>query len=52
MINFDEVTEENLKEHPNWLQLPDRPYILLIIRGSGYGKTYPLFHLISHQRVY
>ena len=32
MINFDDVTKENIKEHnPNWPQIPDRPDIILII---------------------
>ena len=27
MINFDDVTKENMKQHnPNWPQIPDRPY--------------------------
>ena len=36
MINFDDVTNENIKENnPNWPQLPDCPYRVLIIGGSG-----------------
>ena len=32
MINFDDVTKDNIKEHnPNWSQIPDRPDIILII---------------------
>ena len=39
LINFDDVTKENIKEHnPNWLQIPDHPYVILIIRGSVSGK--------------
>ena len=31
MINFD-VTKENIKEHnPNWAQIPDHLYKILII---------------------
>ena len=27
MINFDDVTKENIKEHnPNWPQTPNHPY--------------------------
>ena len=37
------------KTYPNWLQIPDHPYRLLIIGGSGSGKTNSLFNLISHQ---
>ena len=40
MINFDVVTKGNIKEHiPNWPQIPDHPYKVLIIGVSGYGKT-------------
>ena len=29
MINFDCVTEENIKEHnPIWLQIPDHPVLI------------------------
>ena len=50
MINFDDVTKENIKEHnPNWPQIPDHPYRILIIGGSGSGKTNSLFNLINHQ---
>ena len=50
MINFDDVTKANIKEHnPNWPQILDHPYIVLIIGGSGSGKTNSLFNLISHQ---
>ena len=50
MINFDNVTKENIKEHnPNWPQIPDHPYRILIIEGSGSVKTNSLFNLISQQ---
>ena len=50
MINFDDVTKENIKKHnPNWLQILDHPYRILIIGGSGSGKTKSLFKLISLQ---
>ena len=44
MINFDDVTNRNIKEH--WPQIPDHP---LIIEGFGSRKTNQLFILISHQ---
>ena len=51
MINFHDVTKENVKEHnSNWLQIPDHTYRILIIRDSGSGKTKSLFNLISHKR--
>ena len=50
MINFDDVTKENIKEHnPNWPQIPYHPYRILKIGGSGSGKTNSLFNLINHQ---
>ena len=50
MINFDDVTKEKIKEHnPNWPKISDHPYRILIIGGSGSGKTNSLFNLICHQ---
>ena len=50
MNNFDDVIKENIKEHnPYWPQIPDHPYRIIIIRGSGSGKTNSLFNLINHQ---
>ena len=49
MIQFDDVTKENMKGHnPDCLQIPDHPFKTLIIRGSGFGKTNALLNLISH----
>ena len=51
MFHFDDVTKENIKEHnPNWPQIPDHLYILIILflGGSGSGKT-NLFNFINHQ---
>ena len=36
MINFDDYTNEINK---NWPYIPDHPYRILIIKGSGSGKT-------------
>ena len=50
MINFHDVTKENIKEHnPSWLQISDHQYRILRIGGSGSGKTDSLFNLISQQ---
>ena len=50
MINFEDVIKENIKGHnPNWPQIPDHPYRILIIGGSGSGKTNSLFNLINQQ---
>ena len=50
MINFDEYTNENEKEHNlNWSYIPGHPYRILIIGGSGSGKTNGLLNLIHSQ---
>ena len=51
MLNFDNVIKENTKkEHnSNWPQIPDHPYRILVIGGSGSGKTNSLFSSINHQ---
>ena len=36
MKNYDESVEMN--HNPNWPYIPDRPYGILIIGGSGSGK--------------
>ena len=47
MINFDGVTKENRSEYnPSWPQISYHPCRILITRGSGYGKTNPLFNVI------
>ena len=49
MINLDEVTNENKTEHnPKWTYIPDYPYRMLIIRGSGSGKTNALLNLTNN----
>ena len=51
MINFDEYTNENKISHnPNWPYIPDHPYRILIIGGSGTGKTNALLNLINNQQ--
>ena len=41
MINFDDVTKNTPKEHNlNKPKIPDHSYRLIIIRGSGSGKTF------------
>ena len=50
MINLDSITNENNKEHnEKWLFLPDHLYRILIISGSGSGKTNALLNLIKKQ---
>ena len=50
MINFDDTTGENIKEHnPNQPQISDHPCIILIIQGSESEKSNALLNFISHQ---
>ena len=50
MINFDDIVKENIKKHnPNWPQISNHPYRILIIGGSRSGKRNSLFNLISQQ---
>ena len=50
MINSDSFTNENNKEHnEKWPYIPDHPYRILIIGGSGSGKTNALLNLINEQ---
>ena len=53
MINFDDYfnvndDENKTKHNKNWPYAPDHPYRLLIIRGSGSGKTNVLLNLIEN----
>ena len=50
MITLDSITNENNKEHnEKWSYIPDHPYRILIIGGSGSGKTNALINLINGQ---
>ena len=47
---MDSITNENNKEHnEEWSYIPDHPYRILIIGGSGWGKTNALPNLIKDQ---
>ena len=48
MINFDDIGNKNKTKHnKNWPYIPDHPYRMLIIGGSGSGKTNALINLIK-----
>ena len=50
MNNFDDYTNENKTIHnKNWPYIPDHPCRILIIWGSGSGKTNTLLNLINNQ---
>ena len=50
MINLDGITNEHNKKHnEKWPYIPDNSYRILIIGGSGSGKTNTLLNLIKEQ---
>ena len=50
MINFDDYANENKIQHnKKWPYILDHPYRILIIGGSGSGKTNVLLNLIENQ---
>ena len=50
MTNFDNYTNENKIEHNlKWPYIPDHPYKILIVGGSGPGKRNTLLNLIKDQ---
>ena len=57
MINFDEYSNENKREHNSkWIfqiahkaNIPDHPYRILVAGGFGSGKTNALLNLINNQ---
>ena len=48
MKNYDNLVEIN--HNPKWPYIPDHAHRILIIGGSGSGKTDVLLNLIKHQR--
>ena len=50
MINLDSIVNDNNKKHnEKWPYIPDHPYRILIVGGSGSGKTNTLLNLINQQ---
>ena len=50
MINFDYYVNEHKTEHnKDWPYISDNPYRILIIGGSGSGKTNVLLNFIENQ---
>ena len=50
MCNFDCITKEVIKEHnSNQPEIPNHLYRILIVGGSGSGKTNTLLNLINHK---
>ena len=48
MKNYDQSVEIN--HNPNLSYIPEHPYRILIIGGSGSGKANVLLNLIKHIR--
>ena len=46
MINLDSITNES---NEKWPYIPDHPYRILVICGSGSGETNALLNLINEQ---
>ena len=50
MLNLDSIANANNKEYnKKWLFIPDHPYRILVIGGSGLEMTDALLNLISQQ---
>ena len=49
MINLDNIINKNNEEYKKWSHIPDHPYRILIIGGSGSRKTNTLLNLINEQ---
>ena len=48
MKSYDKSVKIN--HNPNWPYVPDHPYRILVIGGSGSGKTNVLLNLIKKQQ--
>ena len=48
MKNYDESVEVGC--NTNWVYIPSHPYKVLMIGGSGSGKTIVLVKLIKHKQ--
>ena len=50
MFHLDDITNESNKEqNDKWPYISDHPYRILIIGGSGSGKTNALINLVKEQ---
>ena len=51
MINVDSIVNDKIEKHnEKWPYIPDHPYRILIIGGTGSGKTNTLLNSINEQR--
>ena len=49
MINFDNYTKNKTEHNSKWPYIPDYPYRIVTVGGSGSGKTNALLNLINNQ---
>ena len=50
MFNFDYIMKEDIKEHnPNWPEIPDHLYRIVLIGGFGSGKKNALLKLTNNE---
>ena len=49
MFNLDITKKNNKKHNEKWPYVPDHPYRILMIGGSGTGKTSVMYNLIHEQ---
>ena len=50
MFNLGSITNENNNKHSEkWPYIPDHPYKIITVGGSGSGKTNALINLINEQ---
>ena len=51
MLNLEKIVNNiNQQHNGKWPYIPDHPYRILIIGGSGSGKTNTLLNLINEQK--
>ena len=48
MKNYDQLVKIN--HNSSWHYIPDHPYKILMVIGSGIGRTNMFLNLIKHQR--
>ena len=50
MYNFDYITKEDIKKHnPEWCEISDHLYRILINEGFAWEKTNALLNLRNHE---
>ena len=52
ILNDQKLRSISRLNYPNWCHILDQPYKILIIGGSGSGKTNKLLNLIKYQRLH